>query len=58
MNLFKKLFSPKESYHTEDSKLMLQLELDKFGYRVAVTALIKARIESCEHFGYPPLGVY
>ena len=55
---FKKLYSPKESYHNSDSKLMLQLEEDKFGYRTPATAFIKARINSFELFGYPTYGVY
>ena len=56
--LFKLLYAPKETYHTADSKLMLQLEEDKFGYRIPVVRFIEQRIHTFETTGFPPYGVY
>lgn len=55
---FKALFSPKESYHTNDSKLMLQLAEDRAGYSIPAVRFIEQRIKTFEMTGYPPLGIY
>jgi hypothetical protein len=55
---FRTIFDVKRSYHTTDSKLMLQLMEDRVGYSVLATAFIKERIRTFEKFGYPTYGIY
>lgn len=55
---FKALLNPKQCYHTEDSKLMLQLMEDRISYSIPAVRFIKERIRSYERFGYPTYGIY
>ena len=57
-NYFKALFNPKQCYHTEDSKLMLQLMEDRYGYSIPAVRFIEERIRSYETYGYPTYGIY